>query len=464
MAKLIFTLTLILFFISNTNIIAQSEQNYKTVNYKTTAEKIVREALVNKNGYNWLKEFTEIGPRLSGSENSIKAIHWAENKMKALGFNNVRLQPVMVPHWIRGKSEEVTIISPGEINEKTLSALALGGSIGTQEDGITANVIMLNDINELDSFKDKLKGKIVYFDSPLDEGLLSTFQGYGRAVGKRVFGAIDAAKYGAVGVMIRSITTRYDNVPHTGVMLYNDTIPKIPGVALGYQDSDYLKNLLQKYPDLKINMKLNCKTLPDAKSYNLFGELTGTEKPEEIILVGGHSDSWDVGVGAHDDGAGCIQSIEALNLLKELGIKPKRTIRCVLFINEENGSMGSKEYAKYADSSGENHIAAIESDAGGFNPREFDVSSDSATLEKIQSWIPILKSANILAVEKGGSGADISRIKNAKALIGLRVEQQRYFDLHHSPNDVFKEINARELELGSSAIAILAYLLSEEGL
>jgi hypothetical protein len=431
--------------------------------YEETAQKITDSALINRNAYYMLKELCNIGPRLSGSENSVTAIHWAENKMKELGFDNVRLQPVMVPHWVRGNVEEAVIVN-GRNKGRKINICALGGSIGTEIDGITAPVIEVKSLNEIDSVKEKVKGKIVFIKEPMDETSLNTFAAYGKAAGKRVFGAIKAARYGAAAIIIKSITTRFDNVPHTGVMIYNDTIPKIPGVAAGYIDSDFLSKALKDNPDLKLNLKLSCKTLPDTPSFNVIGEIKGSEFPNEIVLVGGHIDSWDKGMGAHDDGAGCVQAIEVLDLIKHLNLKPKRTIRCVLFINEENGSRGSEAYGQYADSSGEKHIAAIESDAGGFTPRGFGVSADSSVILKIRTWLPILKLCEIDEIEKGGGGADISDIKKATALIGYKPDGQRYFDYHHSDNDIFDAVNPRELELGSAAITVLVYLISEEGL
>ncbi len=443
---------------------AQENNNEIFSKYSKISKQIVDSALSNKNGYKLLNQLCKIGPRLSGSENSIKAINWAKNKMDSLGFENVWLQPVMVPHWERGKKEECKIVESKFYKNRKLNTLALGGSIGTPEVGITAEVIEVKKLNDIDSLKDKVKGKIVFFSSPMDAKLLNTFHAYGLAVQKRVYGAIRAAKYGAVGVLIRSITTKFDNVPHTGVMYYDDQVTRIPAASLGYEDSDFLSEALIKDPDLKINLKMNCKILSGINSYNVIGEIKGTEKPDEIIVVGGHIDSWDVGQGAQDDGAGVIHSMEALDLLKRLGLKPKRTIRCVLFINEENGSQGSLRYSQYAEKAKEKSFAAIESDAGGFDPRGFTVQCDSPTLAKIQSWLPYLKNADIEYIDKGGSGADISRIKNSNALIGLHPDNQRYFDFHHSANDVFSIVNARELELGSSAVAILAYLISQEGL
>jgi len=448
---------IILFSLLTSKIYSQDKDEYITI-----TKKIVSSALTEQKGYDWLRELCEIGPRLSGSENSIRAIKWAEEKMKGLGLD-VWLQPVMVPHWVRGEKEEAAIIESEFLEGRELEILALGRSIGTDEDGITAQVIEVKNFDELKEKKNKVKDKIVFFSRALDPGTLNTFQGYGDAVDQRSLGAIEAAKYGAVGVLIRSVTTKYDNVPHTGAMSnYVDTLPKIPGAAIGYTDAHFLSETLKKDPNLKVNMKLNCKTFPDILSYNVIADLKGTEKPDEIIIVAGHFDSWDTGCGAHDDGSGCIQALEVLDLFKRLSIKPKRTIRCIFYINEENGVKGGIEYGLYADTTKEKQIAAIESDRGVFTPEGFNVTSDSSTLIKIQSWLPVLEYAGIEWIKTGGSGVDISKIKNAKALISFVPDDQRYFDVHHSANDVFEEVHPREMEVGAAAIAMFAYLLSEE--
>lgn len=441
---------------SSSRIFSQEKEKYIEI-----TKGIVSSALTEQKGYEWLRELCEIGPRLSGSENSMEAIKWAEEKMIELGFE-VWLQPVMVPHWVRGEKEEAVIVESDFFEGSELEILALGRSVGTGEDGITAEVIEVKNFGELEKRQNEVKGKIVFFSRALDQGTLNTFQGYGDAVDQRSKGGIEAAKYEAVGVLIRSVTTKHDNVPHTGSMNYVDSLPKIPSAVLGYLDADFLSDALKKDPNLKVKMKLNCKTLTDILSYNVIADLKGTEKPEEIIVVSGHFDSWDVGCGAHDDGGGCIQSLEVLDLFKRLSIKPTRTIRCIFYINEENGVKGGIEYGNYADTTKEKHIAAIESDRGVYTPVGFTVTSDSLTLIRLQSWIPILEYAGIEWIKAGGSGVDISKIKNAQALIGFIPDDQRYFDLHHSANDVFEEVHPREMELGTAAIAIMAYLLSEE--
>ncbi len=441
----------------------QSTVNDNTKEDIKIADQFVRTALTERKGYHLLKELTDMGPRLSGSENSVKAIMWAKKRMEEAGFDKVWLQPVMVPHWVRGNVEEAEILRSKLYQNRKLNIATLGGSIGTQGEGITAGVLEVKNFDELKALGEKAKGKIIFMSRPLDPGLLQTFKGYGGAVDQRVFGAVAAAKLGAVGVMIRSITTKYDNVPHTGVMFYNDTIPKIPAVALGYQDADFLSSALKKDPTLKVNIKLNCKTLPDAKSYNLIGQLTGSEFPNVVIVVGGHSDSWDKGVGANDDGTGIMQSMEVLDLFQRLNIKPKRTIRCVFFINEENGGRGGDKYGEYAKESTEKHIAAIEADAGSGTPKGFSFDSDSLIIQKVQNWLPVLERTGIDWVKKGGSGADVGDIKNAVARIGYVPDGQRYFDYHHSDNDQFSIIHPREFELGSASIATLVYMIDKYG-
>ncbi len=428
------------------------------------SKRIVRNSLLDMKGYEWLRELCEIGPRLTGSENSYRAIHWAKRKMEEAGFDTVWLQPVMVPNWKRGDLEEATIVKSKKYKGRKLNITAFGGSVGTDEKGINGEIISVKDFNELKSKGELVKGKIVFFNRQLDFGEVEPFSGYGKAVDQRSRGAIEAAKFGAVGVIVRSITTKHDNVPHTGVMYYVDSLPKIPSVAVGYQDADFLMKAIEEEPDLMVNIKLSCQTFDDTLSYNVIGEIRGREFPDEVIVVGGHFDSWDKGCGAHDDGAGCVQSMEVLDLFKRMNYQPKRTIRCVLFIDEEQRQTGAIEYAKFASQSEQKHIAAIESDRGAFTPRGFYVDTDSATLNYLQSFLPYLNLAKIDWIRKGGSGVDVSKIKNTKALFGYVPDSQRYMDVHHSENDIFEMVHPREFQLGSAAMAILCLLISELGI
>jgi len=433
--------------------------------YRMMADSLVKSAMTEQRGFRSLGDLCKIGPRLSGSVNSLKAINWAVEKMKGLGLDSVWRQPVMVPHWERGKVESAVIVSSKKFKGKSLSIASLGGSIGTDlKNGIITEVIEINSWVELNEKKNQVKDKIVFYNIPFDHSFPAAFPAYGKNVGYRFRGAAEAAKCGAKGMILRSISSRNDNVPHVGVMQYADSVPQIPAAAIGIQDADFLSEALKNDSKLKIQLKLSCKTLPDVQSYNVIGELKGTEFPDEVLVVGGHFDSWDKGDGAHDDAAGCMQSLEVLDLFKRLQMKPKRTIRCVFFINEENGSRGGIAYGKYADSSNEKHLTAIESDRGAFTPVGFLVDKDSASFIKISSWGKILERAGIHWVKQGGSGVDVSYIKNAKCLIGYVPDSQRYFDYHHSANDVFSEVNPREFELGSAAMAVLVFLIDWEGL
>ena len=431
--------------------------------FDSVAQKIAVTALTSNNAISMLKELTNIGHRLSGSPQAAKAVEWAKSKMGQLGFDNVHLEPVLVPHWVRGKNEEGTVLASGKRRAISLNITALGGSIGTSVQGITSEVIEVKSFEELRLMEDRVKGKIVFFNRPMDRAYFQTFEAYGRAVNQRGRGAIEAARYGGVAALVRSMTTRIDDSPHTGAMGYVDSIPKVPAAAISTRDADRLSELLKKEKNLKIRMKLSAQTLPDVESANVIGELTGTEKPDEVIVVGGHLDSWDKGQGAHDDGAGCTQSIEALRLLKELGLKPKRTIRAVMFMNEENGLRGGITYAA-KERPGERHLAAIESDAGGFTPRGFGFG-DSATFKKFAAYAPAFRFFGADRFIVGGGGADISElVRKGAAGIGLSVDSHRYFDYHHSDNDTFDKVNERELALGAAAMAILAYIIAQEGL
>ncbi|MFC2133631.1 M20/M25/M40 family metallo-hydrolase [Bacteroidota bacterium] len=461
--RIIRSLILSVILLSNVST-AQSLKSHSEEYYLDIAEKMSARCLMDLTGYDWLSELCDIGPRLSGSEKSLEAIYWAEKKLRAIYCDSVWLQPVMVPHWDRGEIEKGIISQSEYFKGKKLSIASLGSSIGTPAEGITAEVIEVKSLDEAKSLGKKAEGKIIFYNRPFDYGLLRTFNGYGSAVDQRIWGAVEGAKVGAVGVLVRSITSKYDNVPHVGVMAQVDSVKAIPGAAIGLIDADFLSDAIKKEPHLKITLNMDCKNFPDAQSFNVIGEIRGTEFPNEVVVVGGHFDSWDKGCGAHDDGAPCIQTMEVLDLLKRLNIKPKRTIRCVLFINEENGTRGGIEYGKFALESNEIHVAAIESDRGAYTPRGFTVSADSLTLIKMKSWESLLKPSLIEYIIAGYGGVDINRIENTKALIGYDPDNQRYMDVHHSSNDTFDAVNPREMELGTAAIAMLAYLISVEGL
>lgn len=436
-------------------------------NYEREIKSIYDEALTNGKCYATLEYLCKnIGNRLSGSEQAEKAVQYMFSKMKSYNFDTVYLQPVMVPHWVRGAKEEAFIAKGFE--KFDVRICALGGSVNTPEKGLDAEVIEVKSLAELKKLgREKIQGKIVFFNRPMDPTIINTGVAYGKAADQRGSGPSEAARYGAVGAVVRSLTHANDDYPHTGSTHYNDSFPKIPACAISTKGADALSNLikLQTPSKVRMYMKLNCKTLPDVQSYNVIAEIKGNEKPNEIILVGGHLDSWDVGEGAHDDGAGCVQSIEALRIIKQLGYKPKRTLRAVLFMNEENGNRGGIEYARVAaiDKS-ITHIAAIESDLGGFTPRIFSVD-DENILPYLKNWEKYFVSYGIEHFQKGWGGVDIGPLKaQGTKLIGYLPDTQRYFDYHHSEADTFDKVNKRELELGAASMSALLWLLSEEGI
>jgi carboxypeptidase Q len=454
-------LVLPFFFILTTCLL--TAQSSVVQRYNADAQKIVKEALGSNMSMENLTDLcTKVGNRISGSPQAAKAVEWAKKKMEEYGFDNVRLEPVMVPRWVRGPIEEGYLLLPSGQKEK-LKITTLGGSIGTPPEGITAEVIEVRSFDELHRLGNKAKGKIIFFNRPMDRTLISTFAAYGGAVDQRGGGAIMAARAGGVAALVRSMTTRVDNSPHTGGMGYVDTVKKVPGVAISTRGAEYLSKLLAKGTPVRIQLKLSAQMLDDVESANVVGELRGTEKPNEVIVMGGHLDSWDIGQGAQDDGAGCVQSIEALRILKKLELKPKRTIRAVMFMNEENGLRGGIGYAA-KDRPGEKHIAALESDEGGFMPRGFGIA-DTAAYKRMSPWAPLLASFGADRIELGGGAADISPLaQKGVPLIALSVYTERYFDAHHSENDNLGAVNERELALGAAAMAILTYVLAQEGM
>jgi carboxypeptidase Q len=426
---------------------------------------IYNEALGNGKSYEWLRQLTkQVGPRLSGSAGAQKAVDWSKQVMEQQGFDRVFLQEVMVPHWVRGKKEEAYIHIGSQ--KRTVPIAALGGSVATAPKGIEAGIIEVKTFPELRALgADKVKGKIVFFNRPMDPTKINTFEAYGGAVDQRANGATEAAKLGAIGVIVRSMTNVRDDNPHTGGLRYGTGVALIPAAAISTNGADLLSKSLQENPNLTFYFRQNCETLADAKSYNVVGEIKGSEKPDEIIVVGGHLDSWDLAEGAHDDGAGCVQSIEVLRIMKTLGLKPKRTIRAVMFMNEENGLRGGVKYADLAKTNNEKHIAAVESDNGGFTPRGFGIVGTPQQREKVMPWKPLLAPYGLAEIGPGSGGADIGPLAQlGTVLFGFKPDSQRYFDYHHTPVDNFESISQRELEMGAASMAALVYLLDQHGL
>ena len=430
--------------------------------------RIYTEALTNGKAYPWLSHLSnQIGGRLSGSLNAERAVNWAKEVLEEEDLDSVWLEPVMVPKWVRGTFEYAHIeSSPG--NTIPVPICALGGSVATPAAGLQAQIIEVTSFEDLKKIgKEGVEGKIVFYNRPMQAELISTFDAYSGCVDQRYSGAEEAAAYGAVGVIVRSMNLRLDDYPHTGSMSYGKlpTRKRIPAAAISTNGAELLSSMLKLNPKLELYFKQNCRNYPDVKSYNVIGELRGTETPDEFIVVGGHLDSWDLGDGAHDDGAGVVQSMEVLRLYKRLNIQPKKSIRVVLFMNEENGLRGGNTYAEGAQKRGEKHIFALESDAGGFTPRGFSFQAPDKAFQKIVSWEPYFKPYLIHYFEQGGSGADVRPLKTKdNVLAGLRPDSQRYFDYHHAANDTFDAVNARELALGAATMTALVYMVDQYGL
>lgn len=456
-------LLLVLVICASTKSIAQEVNNKDAAMLKA----IYKESLLNGKSYDWLDHLSnKIGGRLSGSANATKAVKYTKGELEKLGLDRVWLQPVMVPKWVRGL-KEYSYMETGPGITSSMNICALGGSVATPNAGLKANLIEVKGLEELAVLgKEKIQGKIVFYNRPMQADLIHTFEAYGGCVDQRYAGAKEAAKYGAVGIVVRSMNLRQDDFPHTGAMSYGD-LPeskRIPACAISTNDADKLSNTLKLIPDLNFYFKQNCKIFPDVESFNVIGEITGTTYPNKFMVVGGHLDSWDLGDGSHDDGAGVVQSMDVLRLLTKTGYKPKHSIRVVLFMNEENGLRGGNEYAMQANLQKEDHVFALESDSGGFTPRGFSFDCDDANFEQIKGWEELFKPYLIHYFEKGGSGADIGPLKkDGMVLAGLRPDSQRYFDYHHAENDTFDAVNKRELELGAATMTSLIYLMDTYG-
>jgi hypothetical protein len=428
-----------------------------------TLKQIYKSALTESHCYSWLDDLSnKVGQRLSGSKGAEQGVLYTKQQMETLGLDRVYLQEVMVPKWVRGE-KEIAYIQQGK-KKISFPICALGLSVATPKTGLSANVIEVQSLDELKTLGDKVKGKIVFFNRPMNPEFIETFHAYGSCVDQRSSGAREAGKLGALGVIVRSMNLRMDDLPHTGMTNYGDT-PKenrIPAAAISTNGAEALSKLLRENPNAKLYFKQSCQQFEDVLSYNVIGEITGSEHPERIMIVGGHLDSWDLGDGSQDDGAGCVQSMEVLELFKKINYKPKNTIRAVLFMNEENGVKGGTKYGEEAIKNKENHIFALESDSGGFTPRGFSIESDDLNFDKIASWKDLFEPYLIHVFHKGHSGTDIGPLKSDKIVkVGLQPDSQRYFDYHHAANDKFDAVNKRELELGAATMASLMYLFDK---
>ena len=428
--------------------------------------KIYSDALLNSDSYLNLEHLCKsIGGRLCGSPQSEKAIEWIKTMLDRMGLDSVYLQETKVRNWVRG-DKEYAYYETKENGKITVNVCALGTSIGTGENGIKGKVIEVGDFDDLKKLgREQIEGKIVFFNRPLDNKFINTGPAYGDAADQRVFGAIEAAKYGAIGVIVRSLTLATDTFPHTGVMRYVDSVKKIPAIAISSLDAGVLALYLDSEHDIDFYFRTTCYENEEKKSYNVISEIKGSEYPDEIILIGGHIDSWDTGEGANDDGAGVVQTIDVLRIFKSLNVKPKHTIRFVAFMDEEIAQRGARTYANAVKEKYEKHIVGIESDAGSMIPYGFSMDAPDSVVAKVQSWKNLLLPYNLFLFIKGGSGVDVSFLKKLGIPVFEMIENsQCYFDYHHSPNDVFEHVNERELQFGSASIAALVYLIDKYGL
>lgn len=432
--------------------------------YQAVARQIVTAAMRNNDGYDKLEQLCDgIGHRLSGSRGLERAVQWAADTLRKDGQENVRLQPVMVPHWERGK-ESLALLSPYEM---PLPVLGLGMSVGTPPHGITGEVLAVESKEELDAVASKAAGKIVLFNYAMRDYTPERGTGYGDAVRYRYNGARWAAEHGALACLIRSVTARSLRSPHTGSMSYRDERNRIPAAAVSTEDAGMLSRLYKRGKRPRVRLQMEAEMRGEAQSHNVIAELRGRENPEEVIVIGGHLDSWDVGQGAHDDGAGSVMCMEVLNVLRKLNLIPRRTIRLVLFTNEENGVAGGKAYAKEHKHELANHVAAIESDSGGFAPRGYGVGSkeddtSAMALQQVAEIIELIDSIPNLKVTSGGGGADINPMRpDGVVMIGHRTNNATYFDYHHTHADTLDKVDPYEFSQNIAVLATLTYIIAD---
>jgi carboxypeptidase Q len=429
--------------------------------YGETAAKIVAAARSDGGAYSKLAHLTDrIGNRLSGSAALDRAIAWAAQAMKDDG-HDVRTEPASVPHWVRGL-ERASIAAP---IERPLVVLGLGGTVPTPKGGVTAPVVVVRGWEDLDRQAERIKGAIVLYDVELPAWDEDKGSGYGEVAQFRSRGPSRAAQRGAVGVLMRSVTAHGLRTPHTGALKYDPAQPRIPAAAVTVEDAQLIARLAAEGP-VTVRMQLESQELPDAPSANVIGELRGREHPDEVVVIGAHIDSWDVGQGAHDDGAGCVEVMQALTVLRKLGLQPRRTIRAVLFTNEENGLRGARAYAEAHQAELARTVLAVETDSGGFAPRGFtvEVKPDRAprTLARVAQLAALLGRLGPIKVTAGGSGADLIPLIPAGVLgIGLATDGRHYFDYHHTEADTLDKVDPAQLADGVAAIAVLAYVAAD---
>ncbi len=419
--------------------------------YREPAARLTGASLESDAAWSRLAELTDtFGNRLAGSQNLERAIEWAVAKMKADGLENVRAEPVMVPHWVRGR-ESAEIVTPVP---SPLVMLGLGNSVGTPPEGVQAGVIAVKNFGELEARAAEVKGRIVLFNVP--------FTNYGETVQYRSNGASRAAKLGAMGTLLRSVGPAGLRTPHTGALRYADDAPQIPAAAIAAEDADRLQRMLDRGTRVTIRLSMEAKVLPDAPSANVVGEILGRERPDDVIVVGGHFDSWDVGAGATDDGGGCVATWEALRLMKALGLRPRRTVRVVLFTNEENGLRGGLGYRdRHRDELG-NHVLMIESDGGVFRPTGFGFTGSDRGKALVERIATLLREIDADAIRPGGGGADIGPSVEAGKVPAMSLNVDgNYFLIHHTPADTIERIAPEDIAKSAAAIAVMAYVVAD---
>jgi hypothetical protein len=422
--------------------------------------------LADEGAFEFLRRLTGVGPRLTGSPEAAAAVDLAAKMMTEIGLDRVHTEPVTVTRWVRGEREEAAIVGSARADSVPLRVCALGGSVGTPAGGITAPVIEVRSFADLDRLGPAVRGKIVFFNRPMDRTEIEPFAAYGKAADQRVRGAVEAARRGGLAVLVRSLTFRVDGYPHTGLMIYADDVPRIPAAAVSTADAETLSAFLQKNGSVSVRLKMSCATVGPVPSANVVGEVTGSDFPKDIILVGGHLDSWDLGTGAHDDGAGCAVSLEALRLVRAAGLRPKRTLRVVLFMDEEFGGTGGRFYAAADQRKGERHVVVMESDRGGFVPMRIAAGGRDGRLRaRLRSLSALFDPFGVSTVVPGGGGVDVGPLVEKGAVpVAVVPDAQPYFDVHHSALDVLASVEPRQLEFQAVLMAILAAVVAEEGI